>query len=514
MATACEVCNEDFDSKDHKPLCLTCGHSFCFSCISSLLKISGTKCCPKCRKKIDKPANELLVNYMLIPSKNEACKRKRSTESERLCSQHERHLDYLCVNCIELVCFTCSRGLHGKHKIEVLNDLQNADVDLKAKIRALLIEKIQRLKKTSRVSGGTLTLMDDIMDLRTDVARWDGSLHDQIISTSQDLKAWDDLASGVGRKNSVQCEEILHRLKSEPSGNMLPEIKKLLDSATQTCNLLKVQDTQLELLTNGTLWLITDHADGERAIASLLHKRMPMYLMVISTHTTPISGLRNIIAGLAAQNIENICLLPMASFWRTSNSPMDEDIGTIITEFGDHLAYLYGTPDQILAHSNIGKRAPGSVGVRLASLRDVERCSVLVEQIVDVCCLRVVPSSTGRYLDTINEKICRWHFPDLRDNDLDWMFEIVSCSMTNYNPCPSLVLPRDNLTHGGVERLFETLSKSYVSPVSSQKMTIYCEPHSKLTWPSTSEKIKCVELSTITILQWKSELTGKKSTCQ
>ncbi|XP_018016623.1 uncharacterized protein LOC108673329 [Hyalella azteca] len=175
---------------------------------------------------------------------------------------------------------------------------------------------------------------------------------------------------------------------------------------------------------------------------------------------------------------------------------------------------LYGTPDQILAHSNIGKRAPCCVGVRLASLRDVERCSELMGPIDDVCCLRVVPRSTGRYLDMIKKKICRWHFPDLRDNDLDWMFEIISCSMTNHNSCPSLVLPRDNLTHDGVKQLYETLSKSYVSPMSSQKMTIYCEPHSMLMWSPTSEKIKCVELSTITILQWKSELTGNRSTCQ
>ncbi|XP_018023296.1 E3 ubiquitin-protein ligase TRIM31 [Hyalella azteca] len=237
MATAmavCEVCDEDFDSKDHKPLCLTCGHTFCVSCIRSLPAVYGVKSCPKCRKKIDKPINGLLVNYIVIPSKNKACKRKRSTESECLCSQHKRQLNYLCVNCTEFVCFTCTRDIHSTCTIEVLDELhQNANVDSMAIIRSLLMDKICKLQKKKRVTGDTLTLMDNFIDLKTDVKRWDDSLQDQIVSTNSDLEAWDDLASCVDKENSVK--EILHRLKSETSGNtsMLPEITKLLNSANQ-----------------------------------------------------------------------------------------------------------------------------------------------------------------------------------------------------------------------------------------------------------------------------------------
>ncbi|XP_018014020.1 uncharacterized protein LOC108671048 [Hyalella azteca] len=360
---ACELCDEYFDTHTHKPECLTCGHTYCFACISTLLERFGTKICLKCPDESDD-----------------------------------------------------------------------------------------------------------------------------------------------------ECEEILCCRKSEPSGNMMvPEIKRQLDSATQTCNWLSTYNTRPELLPDGTSWTVTDHADGQQAIASLLHKRMPKHLMVISTHTRPIFELRNVIAGIAAQNVGNICLMPMASFWRELQSMMDEDIGTIITEFGDHLVDLYGTPDQILAHSNTGKCVPRSIGVRLASHKDVVRCTALAEPIDDICCLRGIPSSTGCYLKTI-KKICRWHFLDLCNIDLDWMFEIVSCSMTSDNSCPNLVLPRDKLTHDGVKRLFETLSK-WRSTYSSQ-VTIYCEPQSKLMLSPTSEKLKCAELSIFSILQWKSELTGKRSTCQ
>ncbi|XP_047740845.1 E3 ubiquitin-protein ligase TRIM31-like [Hyalella azteca] len=229
MATAmavCEICDEDFDTEDHKPMCLTCGHTYCVSCITSLSTVHGAKSCPKCRKKIRKPTNELLVNYSLIPSKNKACKQKKKTESKPLCSQHDRQLDYLCVSCIKFVCFTCTRGIHGEHKIEVVNNLlQNADADSKAKIQSAIVEKIKRLKKNLQVSQ---TLISDIIQLRADVDEWNDFLEDQIRSTKSDLMAWNALASSVGKKNSVECEEILQRLTSEPSENKLPEIKRQL----------------------------------------------------------------------------------------------------------------------------------------------------------------------------------------------------------------------------------------------------------------------------------------------
>ncbi|XP_018015103.2 uncharacterized protein LOC108672002 [Hyalella azteca] len=98
------------------------------------------------------------------------------------------------------------------------------------------------------------------------------------------------------------------------------------------------------------------------------------------------------------------------------------------------------------------------------------------------------------------------------------MLEIVSCG-TISDKCSrlNLVLPRDNITQDGADRLFEILRKwrpSYYSPMFSHKVTIYCEPHSNLLKSANSEKIKCVELSTITIIQWKPELTSKEPTCQ
>ncbi|XP_047737176.1 uncharacterized protein LOC108682721 [Hyalella azteca] len=111
----------------------------------------------------------------------------------------------------------------------------------------------------------------------------------------------------------------------------------------------------------------------------------------------------------------------------------------------------------------------------------------------DVCFVRGVPNSTGLHVHNLRWEPRRWHFPDLKDSDLDWVLAILSPVLFSYIDC-DLVLPRDGLSRTGARRLLE-LAEEWPN------MAIYCEPHSKfMTCNNTA--IECFELSTISIIHW------------
>ncbi|XP_071518895.1 alpha-latrocrustotoxin-Lt1a-like isoform X1 [Panulirus ornatus] len=63
----CEVCLEDYDSKERRPRSLSCGHSFCTCCITETL-MRGPLQCPFCRKTHNTQvtvASEVPVNYVV-----------------------------------------------------------------------------------------------------------------------------------------------------------------------------------------------------------------------------------------------------------------------------------------------------------------------------------------------------------------------------------------------------------------------------------------------------------------
>ncbi|XP_018026079.1 tripartite motif-containing protein 5 [Hyalella azteca] len=499
MATAilvCEICAEEFDSKTHKPLCLECGHTFCFSCISSLMKNSENKHCPKCRKQISKPAKQIPVNYSIIAANSQGCKRKRSPDSKKLCLQHAKVMEYLCMDCMAPMCSKCLTDNHATHKAKLLDDLcqENDHDDSRAKVHAALNNKLQKLNDMALVANGTLKLMNDITNLKTDIEGFNVSVDARIKSTEEDLQAWSNMdSSDENAKN--KCREMLCHINSEHEENLkFTDIKKKLDSATKKCNLLVPTTPSHELMPNDTHWTVTDLSSWKRAIASLINERKPSTLTVVSTHTSPIPGLRLLLSSLTEHNLRNIYLMPMDSFWKPAGQT-DDEIGTIIKESGDRLKRLYGTPAQILAYSNNETRPPKKLGVRLSSMKDVERCAEVARvgaSVRDVCFVRGVPYNTGVYLRGISWMPCQWHFPDLKDSDLDWFFAILS---PVYFPLKylNLVLPRDSLSEAGARRLLMKMAADFTN------MAIYCEPHSEI-MTSNETAIECWELSTISII--------------
>jgi len=57
LTKECPICLEDYDSKNKKPMVMECGHSVCYTCLTSILRTS--KKCPFDKREL---AN-LLQNY-------------------------------------------------------------------------------------------------------------------------------------------------------------------------------------------------------------------------------------------------------------------------------------------------------------------------------------------------------------------------------------------------------------------------------------------------------------------
>ncbi|XP_047736455.1 E3 ubiquitin-protein ligase TRIM68 isoform X2 [Hyalella azteca] len=472
MASAmieCDVCNEEFDTGNHKPLCLTCGHTFCFSCITHFLERPGDQNCPKCRGKIFLRIDQMLVNYALIPPEKTARPHPPSSLSEAPCLHHGKALDYQCVDCMELVCFTCTRGTHKNHEIELIDDILQVDESVLnpwTKIRTTIHDKLGRWNNLVSVSDDILSLIDEIITLRTKFQGCKDSLLVQQMSTKQDLQAWDAPATVVNENWRRECKEILCRLKLKPPKNIETEdIRARLSAALKKCELLQIYE-------HGQPWTVASCDEGERAFASLSNNIKPSRLVVLSTHTRPIPGLGTLLSCLAAHHTGDISLLPLDYFWRPAGHS-DRGMGDTINKFSDRLDTMYGPTDQVVAYLN--ERHPAQM------LSD------------DACCVRGTPLNVSSYLRQRGCSVTRWHFPDLCDEDLDWMIGIVHQFRHSRL---RVVLPRNGLTATGARRMFEKLPEI---------REVYHDPgeeHLTSAGSSGAPDLTFIELSTNNIIQW------------
>lgn len=138
---ACEICLELYDSEEHIPRILQCGHSLCEQCLR-LLKLFDSEgnlsvdnpLCPKCRAPITLTRLDLVSkNFSLIEN---AVKKKVI-----YCPQHEDlglEAILYCLKCKVYVCAKCIATSHNAHEFE----------DLDRRVRKVK-ETVQDLKLTA-----------------------------------------------------------------------------------------------------------------------------------------------------------------------------------------------------------------------------------------------------------------------------------------------------------------------------------------------------------------------------
>jgi len=109
-AMECPICNEVFTD----PRVLPCGHTCCFSCISTLRhsRPSARRLpCPLCRQIfnvcIDLPKNHLAMNYL----------EKLKVSESPICDQHaDEKIQIYCIDCKIALCSLCVIQSHNGHR--------------------------------------------------------------------------------------------------------------------------------------------------------------------------------------------------------------------------------------------------------------------------------------------------------------------------------------------------------------------------------------------------------------
>lgn len=131
----CVVCFSPYDSGDHRPLCLPCGHSVCQDCVGAMSSEGKAFLCPSCRVEIrGKSLEDFPVNFSLIGSTSmcQAVQEERKEEgSAAVCESHSsKKVKFHCAVCDSDFCSKCVvRHTGDNHKIEDLTQAVDKKLD-------------------------------------------------------------------------------------------------------------------------------------------------------------------------------------------------------------------------------------------------------------------------------------------------------------------------------------------------------------------------------------------------
>ena len=146
---SCGVCFESFDTTTHLPKALPCLHTFCCSCIQSLIDVAhrtfeDTFKCPECRNKV--APSDVRTN-LTVRNIVEELMDKQS--SKMFCSDHSgKECHMICTDCCKPVCSACIKGLmKGPHRDHNIEDIEDVKAEMKERINAVLKDKIASLEK-------------------------------------------------------------------------------------------------------------------------------------------------------------------------------------------------------------------------------------------------------------------------------------------------------------------------------------------------------------------------------
>ena len=215
----CPVCLESFSS----PRLLRCGHNFCASCISALLKRGGnTVVCPVCRVKTflnpqNPTVSDLSPNYF-VNTILDALKRKpvRSVAHRTMCASHKsEEIKFVCQTCrasatLENPCspFLCSEcivtakhvsALHENHTLQTLRTAAND-----------ALPRLQSSVKTGRahvrnIEAGMGNVIDRVRTLEVNRTRALESLEEQ----------FEALVAALALRKTQLAREVTSRIESE-----------------------------------------------------------------------------------------------------------------------------------------------------------------------------------------------------------------------------------------------------------------------------------------------------------
>ncbi|XP_026042458.1 tripartite motif-containing protein 35-like [Astatotilapia calliptera] len=136
---SCHVCSETF----RDPVSLSCGHSFCSSCLQKFWEQTKNKNCPICKRKSSKDEPSINVSLKELADSfakkhSESSPEAENEKEEVVCDKHPDVPYWYCEDEDRAVCPVCEFSLHQSHKVvpveEAVSDLKE---QLKSDLKSL-----------------------------------------------------------------------------------------------------------------------------------------------------------------------------------------------------------------------------------------------------------------------------------------------------------------------------------------------------------------------------------------
>jgi len=126
----CPQCSIKFDNNNHLPKFVPCGHTFCISCLTQLIKDKDITVCPFDTKIIMRTASttdNFPTNLFVLQQLEEQAKSERFS----FCPIHHKKQKIVCMMDKELICKNCAEyGDHEWHTVKKVNEFKE-EIDKK-----------------------------------------------------------------------------------------------------------------------------------------------------------------------------------------------------------------------------------------------------------------------------------------------------------------------------------------------------------------------------------------------
>jgi len=101
----CPTCKKYYNDKEHVPLNLPCGHTFCKVCLKASYFKDQEITCSICLSLFKARISDLSKNYIAL---NMGCELRESIKKYQICPKHiDEPLKFHCDNCQVLFCPMC-----------------------------------------------------------------------------------------------------------------------------------------------------------------------------------------------------------------------------------------------------------------------------------------------------------------------------------------------------------------------------------------------------------------------
>lgn len=129
----CPICHEIYDFKIH-PMVLTCGHTFCITCLPKIKGSNYNIKCPLCGSLESRRINQIPINYVV--------KDLVETDNREICLKHDKELELFCKNDNVVICNFCvddhiGHSFTSTHHISVKDFILNKQNKLKKSLEEI-----------------------------------------------------------------------------------------------------------------------------------------------------------------------------------------------------------------------------------------------------------------------------------------------------------------------------------------------------------------------------------------